>query len=311
MNDLEQRDNAGKRKARQVGGCVQVRDRTGGLETARHRDQRHKYGEQTPVALLDPVSCGTTVGRRRYWLQVKERTSASATRSSSSEGRSFLRRRSLPEHDQDRETLQFPRPAGVHSDKLNDTAVLFFCTNEDSCPAQFQKRLESFAKRERMDIAGLGRETASVLVDSGLVKTVADLYKLKKEQLLKLERMGDLSAQNLLDGIAASKTRGLGKLLSGLSIPNVGERYGPELARRSSMDKLLATSKQGWRRSRASAEARGASGTTSTLRGENWSRAARGRRQADGGRRSDASRGRDALTNKTVVVTGTLKKYKR
>ncbi|MFX7747809.1 helix-hairpin-helix domain-containing protein, partial [Acinetobacter baumannii] len=69
--------------------------------------------------------------------------------------------------------------------------------------------------------------------------------KLKKEQLLKLEGMGELKSQALLDGIEASKDRGLGRLLAALNIPNVGERYGPELAQAvPSMDELLTKSKE-------------------------------------------------------------------
>ena len=79
--------------------------------------------------------------------------------------------------------------------------------------------LSDFGKRNAMDIEGLGEEIVNQLVDSGLVHSVPDLYRLTKEQLLELERMGDKSAQNLLDGIEASKTRGLARLLTGLAIP--------------------------------------------------------------------------------------------
>jgi NAD-dependent DNA ligase len=114
-----------------------------------------------------------------------------------------------------------------------------------TCPAQLQKRIESFAKRERMDIAGLGEEMCKALVNSGLVKKVADLYRLTEEQVLTLERMGKKSAQNLLAGIEASKTRGLGRLLGALSIPNVGENMGPLLARKfPSIEALLGASKE-------------------------------------------------------------------
>src|SRR5262249_52411060 len=136
-------------------------------------------------------------------------------------------------------------PACGAPTRLNDTGKEVVCTATATCPAQLQGRIESFAKRERMDVAGVGEETAALLVKSGLVRSVADLYKLKKEQLLELDRMGHLSAQNLLNGIEASKSRGLGRLLSALSIPNIGERFGPELARAfPSIDKLLAASKE-------------------------------------------------------------------
>lgn len=125
--------------------------------------------------------------------------------------------------------------------KLNETGNVWCCTATHTCPAQLSKRLESYAKRERMDIEGLGRETCDALVARGLVRTVADLYTLTEEQLRSLPRMGKLSAQKLLQAIEASKQRGLGRLLSGLSIPNVGEEMGPLLAEAfGSLDAILA-----------------------------------------------------------------------
>jgi DNA ligase (NAD+) len=95
-----------------------------------------------------------------------------------------------------------------------------------------------------MDIEGIGEKLAEQLVNSGLVKTVADLYRLKKEQLIGLDRMGDLSAQNLLNAIEASKGRGLARLLAGLSIYGVGEAMAPLLVQEfPTIDALLAASK--------------------------------------------------------------------
>jgi DNA ligase (NAD+) len=108
------------------------------------------------------------------------------------------------------------------------------------CPAQTTKRVISFAKRERMDIEGLGEEVAKQLVDSGLVKSVADLYRLSKKQLLALEGFAETKAQNLLDGIAASKQRGLARLLAALSIYSVGESMAELLAEEfASIDAIL------------------------------------------------------------------------
>ena len=96
-----------------------------------------------------------------------------------------------------------------------------------------------------MDIEGLGEEMAKQLVDAGLVKAVTDLYRLTEEQLLTLERMGKKSAQNLLDGIAASKARGLARLLAGLSIYGVGESMADLLAQAfPSIDALLAATEE-------------------------------------------------------------------
>src|SRR5262249_29949534 len=88
--------------------------------------------------------------------------------------------------------------------KLNETGNHYYCTNEDGCPAQLARRLEKFAMRARMDVSGLGRQTSEALIDSGLVKTVADLYKLTPQKLGTLERMGVVSSQNLLASLEES-----------------------------------------------------------------------------------------------------------
>lgn len=124
-------------------------------------------------------------------------------------------------------------------------AVHYVCSGGVICPAQIQGKLESFAKRERMDIAGLGETLAEQLVTTGLVKTVTDLYRLKLDDLLELERMGKKSAQKLLDGIEASKGRGLTRLLAGLSIYMIGDSMAELLtAEYASLDELLAASEE-------------------------------------------------------------------
>jgi DNA ligase (NAD+) len=115
------------------------------------------------------------------------------------------------------------------------------CTAGVACPAQVRGKLEAFGKRDRMDIEGLGEVIVKQLVDKGLVKSVSDLYRLKLEPLVELERMGKKSAQNLLDGIEASKQRGLARLLAGLSIYMVGDSMAEILAHEFlSIDALLA-----------------------------------------------------------------------
>ncbi|AWM41183.1 DNA ligase [Gemmata obscuriglobus] len=116
-----------------------------------------------------------------------------------------------------------PKCGGPVEKEESATSYNFICANTGVCPAQLAKRLEGFAKKTRMEIDGLGREVAVQLVDTELVKSVADLYRLTKAQLLALEGFKDKKAQNLLDGIAASKGRGLARLLPGLTIYMVGE----------------------------------------------------------------------------------------
>jgi len=96
-----------------------------------------------------------------------------------------------------------------------------------------------------MDIEGLGEKLVNQLVDSGLVNSYADLYGLTLEQLMKLERMGEKSALNLLQGIEQSKGRGLSRVLNAITIRHVGQRVASVLARRfGNAASSLATSDQ-------------------------------------------------------------------
>ena len=104
------------------------------------------------------------------------------------------------------------------------------CSNAD-CPAKVRARILYFAARKAMDIEGLGDVLVEKLVDLGLIKNVADLYSLTLEQISELERMAEKSATNLINQIESSKTRGLQRLLFGLDIRHVGERYAKILAR--------------------------------------------------------------------------------
>ncbi|HEY5807860.1 MAG TPA: NAD-dependent DNA ligase LigA [Povalibacter sp.] len=105
------------------------------------------------------------------------------------------------------------------------------CTGGLFCPAQRKEALRHFASRRALDIEGLGSKLIDQLVDSGLVKTLVDIYRLTVAQLTDLERMGEKSAQKLVDQIAQSKTRAtLPRLLYGLGIRDVGESTAQALA---------------------------------------------------------------------------------
>lgn len=106
-----------------------------------------------------------------------------------------------------------------------------YCPNNLSCPAQVRGRLEHFIGRKALDIDSLGGETVEQLIKAGLVLTPADLYDLTMEQVLQLERMAQKSAENLLNGIAASKNIPFERVLFGLGIRYVGETVAKKLAR--------------------------------------------------------------------------------
>jgi DNA ligase (NAD+) len=116
------------------------------------------------------------------------------------------------------------------------------CTNPD-CPAKVMARIGYFASRKAMDIEGLGWVLIETLVNSGMVKDVADIYKLTVKDIADLERKAEKSAKKLIDQIEASKDRGLQRLLYGIDIRHVGERYAKVLANHfRSIDKLAEAS---------------------------------------------------------------------
>jgi DNA ligase (NAD+) len=153
--------------------------------------------------------------------------------------------RSLPELRQGGEIpYKFPTKCPGCGSPTERRKGKVFCTKTKDCPAAIRKRVESYAGRDRMDIEGLGESLTAQLVNTGLVKSVTDLYRLNLDQLLTLERMGKKSAQNLLDGVAASKERGLARVLSGLSIPLVGGAMAELLTRElPNIDAILAAAK--------------------------------------------------------------------
>lgn len=106
-----------------------------------------------------------------------------------------------------------------------------YCPNEKGCPPQIKGKIEHFIQRKAMDIDSLGEKTIGQLYDLGLVKTPADLYDLKKEDLLRLEGFKELSSKNVLDGINASKAAPFEAVLFGIGIRFVGKTVAEKLAR--------------------------------------------------------------------------------
>jgi DNA ligase (NAD+) len=210
-----------------------------------------RYGEQTPVAVFDPpVRLGgtTVVHASLHNASMLERMDIRVGDSVVVHKAGDIIpqvKRSLPEARTGKEQVfKFgPCPVCGAPTAREESANSFeyLCTGGVACPAQVRKRLGSFAKRKRMDIVGLGETLAEQLVDAGLVKTLTDLYRLKEEQLLKLEGMGKKKAQNLLQGIEASKSRGLCCLLAGLSIYGVGDAMAELLTKElPTIDALMA-----------------------------------------------------------------------
>lgn len=130
---------------------------------------------------------------------------------------------------------------GTDSVRYEGESVLR-CPNVQ-CPAQLLKNMIYFASKNAMNIEGLGESNMKLLVDSGLVSSPADLYSLKKEQLISLERFGDKSAENLIAAISSSKNAGLDRLVCALGIRNIGQSSAQLLCRKfGSIDGILSAS---------------------------------------------------------------------
>jgi DNA ligase (NAD+) len=122
--------------------------------------------------------------------------------------------------------------------------VAHFCINVN-CPARMRESIRHFASKNALDIDGLGDKLVAQLVTTGLVRELDDLYRLKKSDLLGLERMADKSAQNILDAIARSREVSLERLLNGLGIRHVGEHTARQLALRfGNLHALMAASEE-------------------------------------------------------------------
>jgi DNA ligase (NAD+) len=117
-----------------------------------------------------------------------------------------------------------------------------YCPNEFGCAPQITGRIQHFISRKAMDIEGLGGETVDLLRKEGLIENYADLYDLKVEQIIPLERMAEKSAQNMIDGIIKSKNIPFEKVLFALGIRFVGETVAKKLAKHfKSIDNLMTS----------------------------------------------------------------------
>jgi DNA ligase (NAD+) len=129
--------------------------------------------------------------------------------------------------------------------KRDEGEANHFCPNENECPPQVIGKMEHFVSRKAMNIDSLGGETIVQLFKAGLVKNIADLYDLKKEQLLPLERMAEKSANNLIEGLEASKQVPFERVLYAIGIRHVGETTAKKIAKKvKSLDVLIRSSKE-------------------------------------------------------------------
>lgn len=214
------------------------------------RVQVGRTGALTPVAILEPVQVGgVTVSRSTlHNMDEVERLGVHI-------GDTVLIERAgeviphvvkVVKEGKDRRAFKMPAKcpvcgSGIHKDPEE---VAYRCVNS-ACPAKRKESLLHFAGRHAMNIDGLGDKIVDQLVEKGMVKDVADLYRLKLDEVAGLERMAEKSAQNLLEEIEASKKTGLSRVIYALGIRFVGERTAQLLAGHfGSIEKLMEASEE-------------------------------------------------------------------
>ena len=128
--------------------------------------------------------------------------------------------------------------------KFDDEAA-HYCTNEDSCPPQIKGKIEHFISRKAMNIEGLGPETVDLFYQEGMIGNAADLYNLREQDIARLERFGEKSAQNIMAGLEASRQVSFERVLFALGIRFVGETVAKKLARSiKNIDTLMSATKE-------------------------------------------------------------------
>ena len=213
------------------------------------RVQVGKTGAITPVAELEPVElAGTTVSRAS--LHNADEIARKDVRKGDivvveKAGKIIPHIVRVEKHERKGPLRKFVFPTKCPECKtklVKDKGGVYIRCPNLQCPAQVKERIRYYASRNAMDIEGLGEALVDQLVGGGVVKSYGDLYRLEERQdrLLNLERMGRKSVDNLLEGIEASKDRGLARLLGALSIRHVGTRVAAVLGENfPSMDALM------------------------------------------------------------------------
>jgi len=197
-----------------------------------------------------------------------------------------------------------------------DGEVALRCINP-KCPAQIREGLIHFVSRNAMNIDGLGERVVRQLFEENLIEDVADLYKLKKEELLKLERMGEKSVTNLLNAIQASKENSLERLLFGLGIRHVGAKAAKILAQEyEHIDRLMKATEEELRSINEIGEKMANSIVTYFQLPEVKQLIEELREQGvnleyKGLKKKDTAQSESIFAGKTVVLTGKLEKLTR
>lgn len=253
VNDLQQREILGY-TGRSPRWCISYKFAAEQAETVVESIdvQVGKGGTLTPVANLAPVFlAGTTVKRASLHnfdqmkrLDVREGDTVVIEKA----GEIIPQIVEVKKERRPKGTTPFKPPKkcpNCGGDVKKDAEGVFLRCVNPHCLGQLKERVRYFAGRGQMDIENLGEALIDQLVDTGLVKNFADIYKLTKEDLVELERMADKSAQNVVDSIEASKTRPLWRLVAGLGIRHIGGQTAQVLAEHfGSLDAIMDASQE-------------------------------------------------------------------
>ena len=197
-----------------------------------------RSGVLTPVALMRPVQIGgVTISRatlhNREEVQRKDIRVGDLVRIQRAGDVIPEVVERIPEPERERETrFKMPSKCPACGSKVVQRGPYTVCPNRFACPAQLKGRIKHFASKGGLDIEGLGEETVSALMNHGLVGDIADLFRLKKDDLLRLEGFAERSAEKLVNAIQKSRRVELGRFLYALGIPEVGAAVARDLARK-------------------------------------------------------------------------------
>ncbi len=197
-----------------------------------------RTGTLTPLALLKPVEVGGVTISRATLHNADEvarkdvRVGDTVKVERAGDVIPAIAERVPVEGERRAEPFRMPDRCPVCGSAVAREGAYYYCTGQAACPAQIKGALEHFASKSALNIEGLGRKTIAQLVERGLVRDLADLYALTKDQLLTLDGFADRSVSLLMAAIEASKQVSLERFLIGLGIRQVGQHIAGVLARR-------------------------------------------------------------------------------
>jgi DNA ligase (NAD+) len=276
-----------------------------------------RTGVLTPVALMRPVEVGgVTISRatlhNREEVQRKDIRSGDWVRIQRAGDVIPEVVERIAEPGQKREPpFKMPSKCPACGSPVVERGPYTLCPDHFGCPAQLKGRIRHFASREGMDIEGLGEETATALINHGLVRDLADLFRLKKNDLLRLEGFAERSAEKLVDAIQKSRRVEFGRFLYALGIPEVGAAVARDLAQRFSAIENLRRANQQELENISGIGPRMSEAIFEFLRDKRNQRAIDGLLEAGLQIIETKRPRRQPLSGKTFVFTGSLERFSR